>query len=68
MTGELIKNYLDENGIKYSYVAHKAGISLTTFSTMLNNKRKISAEEFIDICVVLRVKPNYFADKIKQVV
>ena len=66
MYGESIKKYLDENGIKYSFVANEAKIPLNVFSTMINCKRRITAEEYIKICSVLKLDPNYFAEKVKQ--
>jgi len=68
MYGEIIKNYLDENGIKYSFVAQEAGIPTNIFSAMLNLKRKITVEEYFNICLVLKVDANYFAEKVKQAV
>jgi len=61
VTGKLIKKHLDENGIKYSFVANEAGMPLNIFSAMLNEKRKITAEEYFIICAVLKVDANYFA-------
>ena len=55
MLGSLIKSYLDENGIKYSFVANEVGIPNNIFSAMLNGKRKIVAEEYIKICNVLKI-------------
>ena len=65
MLGALIKNYLDERGIKYSFVANEAGISNNVFSAMLSGKRKIVAEEFIRICFVMDIDTSYFAEKLK---
>ena len=62
MLGQRIKEYLDENGIKYSYVAEEIGIQKSTFSAMLNGRRKIVADEYFDICRVLRVDLSFFMD------
>jgi len=64
MAGQLIKKYLDENGIKYSFIANEAGIPINIFSAMLNNKRKITVEEYFTICFALKVDVNFFAEKI----
>lgn len=66
MLGGLIKGYLDENGIKYSFVAEEAGIPANVFSTIINGKRKISAEEYFTICFILKVDTGFFADKLKH--
>lgn len=66
MYGEKIKTYLDDNGIKYTFVATEAGIPLNTLSAMLNCKRKITVEEYFKICFVLNVDANYFAQKVNQ--
>lgn len=66
MYGSVIKNYLDENGTKHSFVANELGVPTNVFSAMLNNKRKIIVEEYFDICNVLNVDPNYFAQKVSE--
>lgn len=58
--GGKIKKYLDDNGIKYSFVAEKAGMPLHMFSAILNGRRKITVEEYFNICTVLRRDVNYF--------
>jgi len=63
MTGTLIKNYLDDKGIKYSFVATEIKMPLSTFSSALHEKRKVTAEEFIEICNVLNVSANYFQEQ-----
>ncbi len=65
MLGELIKNYLDENGIKYSFVAEEAGIPKNVFSSILNGKRKIVAEEYFTICFILKLDTSFFANQLK---
>ena len=62
--GTRIKKYLDENGIKYSFVANELGLPVNVFSVMINGKRKISADEYVDICRVLRLSADYFAEKV----
>ena len=50
MIGLKVKKYLDENGIKYSYLSEKAGIPINMLSPTLNGKRKMSVEEYFRIC------------------
>lgn len=58
--GEKIKKYLDENGIKYTFLASEVGISMNTLSSMLNQKRKITIEEYALICKALKLDFSFF--------
>ena len=51
--GLKVKKYLDENGIKYSYLSEKAGIPMNMLSPTLNGKPKMSVDEYFRICEVL---------------
>ena len=51
MLGAEIKNYISETGLKMSVIAEKANIPANTFSAMMNDKRKITAEEYFAICI-----------------
>ncbi|MEA4831892.1 hypothetical protein SDC9_192026 [bioreactor metagenome] len=62
MIGTKIKKYLDERGIKYKTIAEKANIENSIFSVILNEKRKLSAEEYFEICKALDVNASYFSD------
>lgn len=61
MRAKMIKSYLDENGIKYSYVAKQIKMPINQLSAMLNGKRKMSADEYISICKSLGLPLDYFA-------
>ena len=61
-----IKKYLDEKGIKYTYIADKLGLSKSVVSAMLSGRRVINAEEFVSICNVLNVETDYFANRLPQ--
>lgn len=60
MIGIKVKKYLDENGIKYSYLSEKIGMPMNTLSLLLNGKRKMSVEEYFMICEVLELPVNTF--------
>lgn len=60
MVCRAIDEYLTENGIKYTFVAGKIGVSDSIFSMMMKGKRKISADEFVAICRVLGVTADTF--------
>lgn len=60
LIGIKVKKYLDENGIKYSYLSEKIGMPMNTLSLLLNGKRKMSVEEYFMICEVLELPVNTF--------
>lgn len=61
MIGLKVKKYLDENGIKYSYLSEKTGIPMNILSPTLNGKRRMSAEEYFMICEALGLSADTFA-------
>ena len=60
MLGVRIREYIVESGMKLGAVAEKANIPMNTFSAMMNGKRKITAEEYFDICKILGVPLEKF--------
>lgn len=60
MVAARIKEYLKRNGIKGSFLADKIGVPRNTISSILNGKRKITAEEYFQICKALRVSTDFF--------
>lgn len=60
MIGIKVKEYLDENGIKYSFLSEKIGMPMNMLSPLLNGKRKMSAEEYFSICSALNVPVSKF--------
>ena len=63
MLGENIKNYLNENGIKQTFLAEKTGFSDSVISDICLGNRKIEASELYRICKVLNVPLDYFFDE-----
>lgn len=55
-----INDYLKEHGISQTFIAEKLGISRTRMSMMLNGKRKMTADDLIKICKILKVSPEMF--------
>lgn len=55
MVGPRIKAYLNEHGIKQSFLTEKTGISNPILSAMLSGSRKIEVTEYYKICVALKV-------------
>lgn len=60
MKGSDIKKYLIEKGIKQSYVSEKTGIPAPILNMMLNDNRKIEANEYMRICDAIGVPLEQF--------
>lgn len=63
MKGSDIKKYLDENGIKQTFISERTGIPLPILNAMLNDKRKIEANEYMLICDAINVPLEQFKPK-----
>jgi transcriptional regulator with XRE-family HTH domain len=57
-----ISAYLEENGIKQSFLSKKTGIKPQTLSAKLNGIYKFTPEEIEIICGVLGKEPNDFLE------
>lgn len=60
MKGSDIKKYLESNGIKQSFISEKTGIPAPILNMMLNDNRKIEANEYMRICDAIGVPLDYF--------
>lgn len=60
--GGKIKVYLQENGIKQSFVAEKSGLTDSIISDICNEKRKVDVIEYYKICKALQLPLNYFLE------
>lgn len=60
MLGPTIKNYMEEMGIKQTFLADKTGIKLQDINAILNGDRKIEANEYYDICATLDKQLEFF--------
>ena len=60
MLGTLIKKYLDDHGIKQSFVAQQTGLTDRMISDICNKDRKVDAMENYKICKVLGLPADYF--------
>lgn len=61
--GERIGLYLNENGIKQSFLAEKSGIPDSIISTIINRGRKIEVTEYYKICKALNVEMATFLEE-----
>ena len=70
--GKQIKGFLVANDINQQDIAFKLNISNSTMSDKLNEKVKISTEEFFDIISAInenskvKVDANYFQKKVEE--
>lgn len=64
MKGSDIKKYLEDNGIKQSFVSEQTGIPAPILNMMLNDNRKIEANEYMKICDALGVPLDYFRPRL----
>lgn len=61
MVYEEIRAYIEEKGLKQKTVAEKAGISKQAMSDSMRGVRRLTADEYVSICRVLGVSPDFFA-------
>lgn len=57
-----VRNYLQEHGIKQSFVSEKCGWSRQKTSCIINGKSKMTAEEYQVLCKALGVPYELFLD------
>lgn len=55
-----IRKYLEEHGITQTFLAQKAGIDRSALTRIVNNKRRITAEELSKVANALGVDVNIF--------
>lgn len=58
--GQKIKAYLEENGIKQTFLANKAGIDRQKLNMSLNGNRYLPYDEYELICGALNVNTDKF--------
>lgn len=57
---KILQKYLQDHGIKQSFVASKIGMSESSFSSRLNGRLKFSAEFAIAVSKALNIKADIF--------
>lgn len=62
---EKIKLYLVQNKVSQYWLSEQTRIALPKLNASLNNKRKLSAEEFQSIIKALNVEANTFLQQMK---
>ena len=64
MLNQRIKKFMEERGIKQSFLKDHLGMKASTVNALLNGNRKITAEEYFKICNALKVPLDYFKSDI----
>ena len=59
-TYERIRQRIREKGMKYKDIAELGGYQKSTFSMMMNGKRRLYDEDIIKLCKILGAQPNDF--------
>ncbi len=62
----LLQKRKEKNGIKKSFVAEKTGIPAPILNMMLNDNRKIEANEYMSICDAIGVPLDYFKPRLPE--
>lgn len=65
MLGKTIKQYLENNGIKQSFLCEQTGLSKDVISSICNGTRKLEAYEYYKICRALNVDQEKFMAEIE---
>jgi transcriptional regulator with XRE-family HTH domain len=63
MIGQRIKKYLDERGIKQTFLAQQTGLTDQIISDICNRDRKVEAMEYFKICKALDVPLETFYEE-----
>lgn len=59
-----IREYIESNGLKFSFVAEQSRIEIKRFSRMMNSKQPINTDDYEMICREgLKIDPTYFYGK-----
>lgn len=53
----MIREEIQEKGMKMSAVSRKSGIEYWKIQTSLSGKRELRADEYLDLCRVLQLDP-----------
>ena len=59
-TEKQIQEYLRQNGISQSHICKRTEIPEPVLSMVLNEKRKLTLDEYALICGVLKVNTDFF--------
>lgn len=57
-----IRRYIEENGLKFGFIAERSSIDDSKFSRMMTNQQAIKTDEYEKICKALNLPSSYFFD------
>lgn len=57
---ERVKAYVSEKGISQKLIAENMGTTESRVSLMLNGKRKMTVDEYVNLCRAIAVSPTRF--------
>ena len=60
MVGQRIRNYLDNHGIKRTFLSEKTGLTSSQLTEIFCGRRKIEVMEYYNICKALKVSFDKF--------
>lgn len=63
---EIVRNLIDQRGLKNSAVAKQCGYKEQEFSAMLNGRKLIKVTDIAKLSVALGVEPNVFFPEISK--
>lgn len=55
---DCIKPAIEKTGLKQSAIAERMGLTQQQLCDVINKRRKLEANEFINLCDVLGITPN----------
>jgi len=58
--GLRIREYIKSKGIRFNYVAERAGMDYKKLSRLLNGNQKITTDEYEQIVLALELPASYF--------
>lgn len=56
------KKYLEDNGIKQSFIAEKIGVTTSKLNMIVTGRINCSLSNYVDICHVLKLPLGSFID------
>jgi transcriptional regulator with XRE-family HTH domain len=62
-TRTVLKDYIDNNGIKMTFIAERTGITKDRLSRIFQKERRLTADEFLAITEVLKVDVNELMER-----
>jgi len=66
MIGTIIKDYLNNNGIKQAFLVERTGLTASQISDICNHDRKVDCVEYYKICNALNVSLDYFFQQMNE--